>query len=72
MEKDGQKPRPPLDLRERNRLWAELRSLDAAGQGPGDPDFESALAALQALIRWPRERVLAGLGLRAESAPQAG
>ena len=53
----------PSDLRERNRRWAELRALSEAGAAPGDPAFESALARLQALIRWPRGRILAGLGL---------
>lgn len=51
-------------LRRRNKLWAELRGLE-----PGTPQFEQRLAELAALIRWPREKVLAGLGLAGDDAP---
>ncbi len=53
----------PAQLRRRNALWARLRAA-----GPDSPDaeaagFGAALAELVALTSWPRERVLAGLGL---------
>lgn len=48
----------PDFLRRRNALWARLRELP-----PGSPEWEATLAELQARIGWPRERVLAGLGL---------
>lgn len=51
-------------LERRNALWARLRALS-----PGTPGFEAALAELGALIGWPRERVLAGLGLSEQDAP---
>ncbi|WP_045233714.1 hypothetical protein [Deinococcus pimensis] len=48
----------PEFLRRRNALWAELRALPEF-----TPAFEAKLAELGALIGWPRERILAGLGL---------
>lgn len=44
-------------LKRRNEAWRALREAN-----PGTPEFEAALHALQALIAWPRERILAGLG----------
>lgn len=52
-------------LRRRNALWERLRQAQE-----GSPEFEAALAELADLIRWPRERVLAGLGQHvSEAAP---
>ena len=50
-------------LRRRNKLWAELRNSE-----PGTPEFEERLAELAALIGWPRDKVLAGLGLSEDEA----
>jgi|GEM_PF-5974700 len=52
-------------LRRRNALWAELRRLPE-----GTPEFEVALDALAKLVGWPREKVLAGLGLTEAGAPR--
>lgn len=51
----------PHTLRRRNEAWKRLRSAE-----PFSPEFEAALAELQAIVRWPRERILAGLGLEVE------
>lgn len=51
-------------LRRRNDLWQRLRQAE-----PGTPEFEALLLELSNLIHWPRERVLAGLGL---DEPDAG
>ena len=50
-------------LRRRNALWQQLRAAE-----PGTPVFGAVLAELSALIGWDRARVLAGLGLSAETA----
>lgn len=44
-------------LRRRNEAWRALRAANE-----GTPEFERALRELQELVRWPRERILAGLG----------
>jgi hypothetical protein len=62
MDADPARPEQASFLRRRNALWAELRAQEV-----GSPEFETSLAALMALIHWPRERVLAGLGLSAGS-----
>jgi hypothetical protein len=54
---DSTKVRADL-LRRRNHLWRELRTLE-----PSDPRFEAALEELMNLTHWPREKILAGLGL---------
>ena len=51
-------------LRRRNALWAELRALPV-----GSAAFEEVLTQLQVLIHWPRERILAGLGLPVDEPP---
>lgn len=62
----------PVQLRRRNALWAQLRAAE-----PGTPEFdaaefEAALAELTALTRWPRGRVLAGLGIREQDTRKLG
>jgi hypothetical protein len=59
-------PRTPDQQRQflqaRNRLWANLRALEA-----DDPAFAPALAELMRLTHWSAAQVLAGLGLGAAS-----
>ncbi|WP_157448853.1 hypothetical protein [Deinococcus peraridilitoris] len=49
-------------LRRRNALWERLRAAETSS-----PEFEETLDELQALIHWPRERILAGLGFPGET-----
>ena len=44
-------------LRQRNALWRSLRDLE-----PDDPKVERILLELMGLTRWPRAKILAGLG----------
>ena len=44
-------------LRQRNALWRSLRDLE-----PDDLRVEPILFELMRLTRWPREKILAGLG----------
>ena len=44
-------------LRQRNALWRGLRDLE-----PDDPKLEPILLELMRLTRWPRAKILAGLG----------
>jgi CHASE3 domain sensor protein len=44
-------------LERRNQLWKQLRELE-----PDDPSSEALLTELEALIGWPRTRILQGLG----------
>jgi hypothetical protein len=44
-------------LRQRNALWRELRDLE-----PDNPKVEVLLLELMRLTRWPRSKILAGLG----------
>lgn len=53
----------PEFLKRRNDVWRRLRTAEQ-----GTPEFEAALAELQTLIGWPRERILAGLGLAPDEA----
>ena len=52
-------------LRRRNEAWRTLREAR-----PATPEFEAALHDLQTLIAWPRERILAGLGLPSDESLQ--
>ena len=44
-------------LRQRNALWKSLRDLE-----PDDPRAEPVIIELMRLTRWPRAKILAGLG----------
>jgi hypothetical protein len=44
-------------LRQRNALWRGLRDLE-----PEDPKVEPILLELMRLTRWPRAKIVAGLG----------
>jgi hypothetical protein len=44
-------------LRQRNALWRSLRTLE-----PDNPKVEALLLELMRLTRWPRAKILAGLG----------
>jgi hypothetical protein len=44
-------------LRQRNALWRELRDLEL-----DNPKVEVLLLELMRLTRWPRAKILAGLG----------
>ncbi|GGO35561.1 hypothetical protein [Deinococcus humi] len=57
-------------LRHRNALWQRLRELSAGDGVPDTPEFESALRELAEKIGWDRQRVLAGLGLKAAPDPK--
>jgi hypothetical protein len=49
-------PQPEF-LRQRNELWRSLRDLE-----PDNPKVEVLLLELMRLTRWPRAKILAGLG----------
>jgi hypothetical protein len=51
-------------LRQRNALWKSLRDL-----GPDDPKVEPILLELMRLTRWPRAKILAGLGWNEPDSP---
>jgi hypothetical protein len=51
-------------LRQRNALWHELRTLE-----PDNPKVEVLLLELMRLTRWPRARILAGLGWNEADSP---
>ena len=51
-------------LRRRNALWRALRDLE-----PDDPKIEPILLELMRLTRWPRAKILAGLGWNEADSP---
>jgi hypothetical protein len=55
---DDSKRQPQSEfLRQRNELWQSLRDLE-----PDNPKVEVLLLELMRLTRWPRAKILAGLG----------
>ena len=56
-------PQPEF-LRQRNALWRSLRDLEQ-----DDPDAEPAIIELMHLTRWPRAKILAGLGWNEPDSP---
>jgi hypothetical protein len=51
-------------LRQRNALWQQLRTLE-----PDNPKVEALLLELMRLTRWPRAKILAGLGWNEPESP---
>jgi hypothetical protein len=51
-------------LRQRNAIWHELRTLE-----PDHPKVEALLLELMRLTRWPRNKILAGLGWNEPDSP---
>jgi hypothetical protein len=51
-------------LRQRNAIWHELRALE-----PDNPKVEALLLELMHLTRWPRAKILAGLGWNEPDSP---
>jgi hypothetical protein len=51
-------------LRQRNALWRLLRDLE-----PDDPKVEVLLLKFMRLTRWPRAKILAGLGWNGLDSP---
>jgi hypothetical protein len=51
-------------LRQRNALWRSLRDLE-----PDNPKAEVLLLELMRLTRWPRTKILAGLGWNEPESP---
>jgi hypothetical protein len=51
-------------LRQRNVLWRSLRDLE-----PDNPKVEVLLLELMRLTRWPRAKILAGLGWNEPESP---
>jgi hypothetical protein len=51
-------------LRQRNAFWQQLRDLE-----PDDPKVETLLLELMRLTRWPRAKILAGLGWNEPDSP---
>jgi hypothetical protein len=51
-------------LRQRNALWQQLRALE-----PDNPKVEALLLELMRLTRWPRTKILSGLGWNEPESP---
>ena len=64
MTEDAKRLPQPEFLRKRNALWRELRDLE-----PDNPKVEVLLLELMRLTRWPREKILAGLGWNEPDSP---
>jgi hypothetical protein len=57
MTEDGKRLPQGEFLRQRNALWQQLRALE-----PDNPNIEALLLELMRLTRWPRAKILTGLG----------
>jgi hypothetical protein len=62
-EETNRLPQPEF-LRQRNALWQQLRALE-----PDDSKAEVLLLELMQLTRWPRAKILAGLGWNEPCSP---